>query len=73
MIDVGDMRKFAQAFGKWLYGVNPNLDADKLKTAIQQFATSAPIGGGDTSALSLDEFCTEALKGYAPGEESSEV
>ena len=47
MIDVGNLREFARNLGKWLYGVNPNLDAEKLKTVIRQFATSAPIGVGD--------------------------
>jgi hypothetical protein len=70
MIDVGNLREFARNLGKWLYGVNPNLDAEKLKTVIQQFATSAPIGVGDSSALSFDEFCREAASSYA--EEASD-
>ena len=73
MIDVGDMRKFARALGKWLYGLQPDLDADKLQTVVRQFAMSAPIGVGGDLALSLDEFCSEAAKGYASREEASKA
>ena len=72
MLDVGDMRQFARSFGKWLYGVNPELDTRKLRTVIQQFAKTAPIGVGDASALTLEEFCAEAVRGYAPSEEASD-
>ena len=71
MIDVGDLREFARALGKWFYGVNPNLDKDKLKTVFQQFAKTAPIGVGEVAALSVDEFCEEATKGYTSEEEAS--
>lgn len=71
-MDVGDLRQFARNLGKWLYGVNPDLDAEKLKTVIQQFATSAPIGVGKSSALSFEEFYREAARGYTPEEEASE-
>lgn len=71
MIPVGDMRKFARAFGKWLYGINPNLDAIALQATVQKFAISAPIGVANGSAL--DEFCKEAARGYTSGEEASEA
>jgi hypothetical protein len=73
MIDLGDLRKFARALGKWLYAVNPDLDTNKVKTLILQFAKAAPIGIGEASAPSVDEFCAEALKGYAPDEEPSQL
>jgi hypothetical protein len=73
MIDVGDMRKFAKTFGKWLYGVNPDLKAEKLEAMIRRFATSAPIGvGEENSPLSLEEFIAEAARSYAPAEETLE-
>ena len=71
MIDVGDLREFAYKFGKWLHGINPDLDEDKLKTVAQQFAKTAPIGVGEASALSVDEFCEEAAYGYTSEEEAS--
>jgi hypothetical protein len=67
------MHEFARSFGKWLYGVNPDLDAEKLHRIIQQFARTAPIGVEESSALSFDEFCREAISGYTPGEEASEL
>ena len=70
MLDVGDLRKFARSIGRWLYGVNPDLDAEKLQSVLQQFATSAPIGVGEI--LSLEDFCKEATKGYTSVEEASE-
>ena len=73
MLDVGDIRQFARAFGKWLYGIDPNLDETSLQAAVQKFAMSAPIGVADGSVLSLDEFCREAVSGYMSGEEASEL
>lgn len=73
MLNVGDIHQFARAFGKWLHYLDPNLDANALQAAVQKFAMSAPIGVADGSALSLEEFCSEAAKGYASGEEASQA
>ena len=73
MLNVGDLRQFARAFGKWLYGLDPNLDATSLQAAVQKFAMSAPIGVADGSALSVEEFCSEAAKGYASEGEASDT
>lgn len=70
MINVGDLHSFARAIGKWLYSVNPDLDTEKLNTAILQFARSAPIIGEDGSTLNIEEFCQEAAKGYTSEEET---
>ena len=72
-MDVGDLRQFARNFGKWLYGVNPDLDAEKLKAMIQRFTSSAPIDIGENSALNVEEFYREAARGYASGGEASET
>ena len=65
MLDVGDPREFARAFGRWLYGVNPTLPPEQFKAMILEFAESAPIDVGENWSLSIDAFIEEALRGYA--------
>lgn len=60
MIEVGDMRDFAQKFGQWLSYLNPDLDAEKLRAVVKKFAQTAPIGVTD-----INQFCDDAAIGYA--------
>lgn len=60
---VGDLRTFARTFGKWIYSINPGLEAEKLETIIQQFATTVPMNIASPE-LSFEVFCQEAAAGY---------
>jgi hypothetical protein len=63
-MNIGDLRQFAKTYGKWLYGINPDLDGEKLQGVIEQFARSAPIAIGESSTLNFDAFCQEAARSY---------
>ncbi len=66
-MNVGDLRMFARTFGKWIYSINPGLEAEKLETVIRQFATTAPMNIAASSELSFEEFCQEVASGYTEG------
>ncbi len=72
MIDVGDLHNFARNYGRWVYKLNPKLNAEQLKAMIQQFIQTTPIDVGENWSMSEGEFIEEAIRGYGPEEEPGE-